>query len=1127
LGKSLQHLGRLEEAQETLKNLVQSRPKNIQAALVYGEVLLDMNEPREALPYLAQVVDSHPAEPEPYLIYAQAQISNGLNPKAAIQTLRLVLQDEPTHGQALTLLGEAFILKGDTKAAIDAYDQALETPLSADPAWRLRMSLGLGKAALQEGETEAALATLQDCYDDNPHNLEIARTLAQAFQKANLIEKAHETLQAAFKLAQNDVAHLTWVADFAMDLEALNIAIPALQTLTKLAPHQVSAYLKLGQALLLNGDNSQAQSTFSQLCDLENPSPEALTQAGEELINLGQIPKAIACLERSVQICTVNSIGENLLPQTWSLLATCYQAEGNPDKALAYLDEAIAAQLENPVWRLQKADLLSSLERYQAALASLKHALDLTPDDPNLHYKAALLNCSLADNETALNHATISEHEYRSTEGHTSLRRFHALTLSANLAWSLHQAKHARQILSEGISEILANLTDTQYDLLDGVCLYVELLLAEDVEIEAAQVLTSLLSITSQYPRIKALQARLTARQGNPSEGRLIFADALATHNDQTSENISVASCLALGQAAQELQNWNQAIQLYQQGLELAPTETLAQLYLGRAIVLRAEINRLSEDVQVLHHVPGSESVSASTRRILQATLSLDNEKTPSDTQFRKWQARGAAIFTPRPETAAALEEISPQAENLAAQIGALRYCRAKREASYLARNSYPEIEKSPILAIQVSLALLSSEPQMAYQAAQTALENNDGNLLPFPLLHALMAIAARSNGNNQVAHQAINTALSYWDDEPRWQTLASQVAETAQEAILHLEKAINLEPEYPGHYLQLGKAHLEADQAEEAIPILEQVIALAPEQTEAWVLLSESYQSTNEPEKAMDCAHQALKLSPDSFVAHQQLAILAMENKAYSEAETHLHVLLEHEPQNLDILELLVQSLAEQNRPQQALTVLAKAIPLRETPLPLQLKRASLLHEAEGFSAAVAALNDLAKEYPQNYEVLFQLASSWAEAGEHQRALDVAQQALKSNHGGPTEAQKADLQIFMGRLLRQMGQLDQAVYHLHQATQLAPLSGEAYIELGRAEQSRRQYNKALDALNQSIENDPKEPQAYYHAGLTLKELYDYAQAERMLRQAAKLAPTDLRIRRQLGVLATLNLVHG
>ncbi len=110
---------------------------------------------------------------------------------------------------------------------------------------------------------------------------------------------------------------------------------------------------------------------------------------------------------------------------------------------------------------------------------------------------------------------------------------------------------------------------------------------------------------------------------------------------------------------------------------------------------------------------------------------------------------------------------------------------------------------------------------------------------------------------------------------------------------------------------------------------------------------------------------------------------------------------------------------------------------------------------------------------------------------------------------------------------MRRNGQLDQAIYNLSKAIQRNPELIESYLELGRVYHHRRQYSTALDAYQQAIALDPGNAQVYYLAGQTLKSAKDYAAAEEMLQHAAKLAPDDLAIRRQLGGLVALNLVHN
>ncbi|HBA92656.1 MAG TPA: hypothetical protein DCZ08_13240 [Anaerolineaceae bacterium] len=66
-----------------------------------------------------------------------------------------------------------------------------------------------------------------------------------------------------------------------------------------------------------------------------------------------------------------------------------------------------------------------------------------------------------------------------------------------------------------------------------------------------------------------------------------------------------------------------------------------------------------------------------------------------------------------------------------------------------------------------------------------------------------------------------------------------------------------------------------------------------------------------------------------------------------------------------------------------------------------------------------------------------------------------------------------------------------------------------------------------MAAYQQAMRTAPEDYRSFYQAGLILRDGKDYLAAETMLRRAADLAPTDVNIRRQLGAIVALNLVHN
>lgn len=1130
LGKTYYQLGHLKEARNTLRDLKERFPGNQKTHYIYGQVLLDMDEPRGALPYLAQVVDTQPTDVNPYLDYADAHLRIGANPKIAIKTLNQVLEMDPENEKAQALLAEACEANGDWEPALSHFQKAMESELSKDPSWGPRITIGFGKTALNLGQTETALATLKEGLNKNPHHLSLAQTLAKAFAKAELEHDALETTQKALDIAPDDLENLDWVADFALDLNSPRHAIPALEEIINLEPERTQAYIKLGKAHRLNKDQDKAKEVFSRISTLDHASAEGLFQAGDELLNLGDIEEGMSCLKKAAHVSQANAAVQDLLPKIWARLADGVAMNGDSKKALDLLDQAIAADLDQPHWRIKKADFLVGEERYQAALASLKNALDLSPQNPLLHYKTALVYRQIGNYTLALNHATQAVELHELQDGESQADLIIARTLAADIASATLQPELAVEILDSHQDELLAQLSTEGEGLVDAACTLGELALNQGEEVKTAQLLNGLLKEHAEESRVLALQARVIARQGKVDQARSLLEDAAAAYaeGDLKSGLFKTSLILALARAFQELGDWDQALTYYREAAQGSPQEVRAQYEWTKALVRRAEIQRFAGSLKVIHHVPGPAAFGEDAKGSFQKGLTALKATAEKLSLARKWELRGLAVFHPTRQSTQALEEYAEDPDDLAALLAALRAQHYMDHASKRAIGNFEKIGINQDFDAQVALSILNINPEKALEAANSALEVNQTTFdLQTPMYSVLNAMAAEKNRDMERAHQYVTDALQIWNNEPRWHAMAAEYCPDPQQAVQHLERAIEFEPTYAGHHLALGKRLLANNQPEKAVESLEEALNLVPEQVEGWISLSRCHRQLGHLEQSLTCAQQAVEYAPDHREARMLLAELALEAGDHQIAESHLRLLVEQHPEDPQALALLSQTLAAQHRPQQALEIIEKAIPLNGECLDLKLQHADLIKEVDGISAGIDALRVIGSHYQDEYRVVTALVKALAEGGETDQAISTAKTILSKDDVGHTASQKSQLHLLAGRLLRKEGQLDQAVHHFNEAKKLDPQGYESYLELGRTHMDRREYDRALERLNKSIELAPNEAMTYFYAGKVLKELKQYERAERMLRQASKLAPNNLRIHRQLGVLVTLNLVHG
>ena len=1130
LGWSYFKLGHLDQAREIYKDLLQRYPSNRKTGEVYGQLLLDMGDPKSALPYLTQALDSKPTYAKPYLQFADAQLQVRENPIAAAKAVQDALSIEPENPVAQVLLGEAQAACGEHQKALNSFQQVSDQVINSDPSWGPRISRGLGQSALELGHIETAITSLKEGQERFPLDLALAKGLAEAYAEGNLVQNALETAKEAANIAPLDQDLLSWLADFTLNLGSPEQGISALKKLIRINPEHHSAYIHLGKAQASAGNQKEASNAFSKILEFEDVQPEILLQAGDELIKLGKLDSGMKCLSKAASICEVNVSPLPLMPKIWSRLAAGHEQIGDSQKSLELLDQAISADLDNPEWRIQKADLLIRQDRLQAAIASLSNALDLSPDEPALHAKMARVQHKVSSFEESFYHVQEALAGYMADEKQYQEKIADTVAFAADLACATLRPEQAEKILSSTDLEKLGKKKVIPTSEVHALCLEAEIAIDQNQEVRAAEISNLLVSKECVHPRSLALQARIINRQGDLNQAKTAYQNAVEAWQNMVigEKTFSTAVEIALGKTAHDLQLWAESQKHFLHAADQSPTEKRVLMELAQSFLCNAETRRFSESLKALRRVPDQIVLSSEYSKSFQECINALSGIDVDPKLVEKLRVRGDAVFTPSQESAEKLKACAETPDEIAALISAYRHSRQKIFAKEIALDNLSQLGTNVFLDGQIALALIKMKPEVAYKAAASALETAKRSNHPqLPLFFVLLASASREINDLVSADEAIQKALQIWDDEPRWFALAAEMTPDYPEAVKRYSKAIELEPEFANHYLALGKLHIDAKQPLPGIKALEKAISLKPDYIDAWIHLALGKRAMHQLQDALTTINKAINMAPDHKEARKTAALLSFEKGNYRESENHLVSLLGQNPNDTDLMALFARTLAAQKQPDQALQVIDKAISLEENSLDLELQRVNMIKAMDGPLAAIDELRIIGSHYPDQYPLVYELVSTLAEAGEIDQAVKTAQDILQNDEIGHTPEQKAHLYLTTGRLLRKTGQLDQAVNHLYKAKKLVDPNYEAIIELGRVHNDRRQYKQALEEMLKAIEIEPDQPEGYYQAGRILKELKEYNRAERMLRKASKLAPHDLKIHRQLGVLVTLNLVHG
>ena len=1134
-GRALRTLGHARQARSVLEQVRSAWQNSPELAYEMALVMLDMGETESALPVLEMALRGSSCGELPLLdaslIYVKillgeyhgsetAQTSTGCpadsaRMQQAEQTLHRILEMAPESIEAQFLMADLLRERGNLERALAIYRELSDQPNAADPDLRWRIQWGLGRTALRLGQHETALVALRDAAQMQSESIPLQRTLAEASLRAGLPSEALQAAVYTLQLAPADVENLAWFASFAGGLGETRRAVDALERAVQIEPDQPTLRVALAEWQLSAGELDAARASLGSLADLEEAASTDLRRAAHVYLRLGDSAAALACYDQAIGLQA--DAPRDLLFEA----AQLHERQGSLESALELSHRALEDNIRSlPVYRFQ-ADLLARLDRPQAAMALLEEALRIAQADEKaagtVHESISRLMAQQGNLPVALHHM---EKALECSPDNAGLAY-----RAADLALSLLQTDRAGRILRAyftGDSGLTGLLMEQGAPGLELLCLRIEFALAgahnSDTEPELQRWINQGLAFAPGYPRLAAAKARMLARHGfggeggAPSDAHRLYELALAAWK-KTGSLAAPAPWLA--HAALDLHRWKDSLNGFERCALTNPTEARAQLQFARALALAAEYQRTAEALGFRSGAPGADAVGESSRKKHEASIAAAS-KQASSAEIGRWQARGQAAFTPSPQTARALALVQPLTiEDATALAAVLRQINNPTAAVQTARKHPHE----PEALLQMALCFIAQPNDEAETIAQSAVDAAPGQ--PMPL--AALAMIRHEYGDLEGALDAYEEALRLASEEPQWHDAAGDLCirlGRLADAVNHRRRAAELEPNNARFAFKLGQTCLTGEDLSEAVASLEKACALDPKQAEVWLALAGAYHMAGRLPQALEAARTAGTLDP---TAAEGLLIAGETALAMEETELALEYArqaAQREPANAGAIMFLSSTLALLDKSQEALTVIEEAPGEVRQTFPVAFERAKLIHRMYGAKQALDLLEKLVKEFPEEPGLLGFYAMVLAESGDAKSAERFAFKSLR------IDANQPDLSLMLGRLQRKTGQLDQAVHLLGEAIRMDPDNLEAYLELAGVYQERREATQALNVYKQAMQVCPEDYRAPYQSGLILRECKDYSGAESMLRKAADLAPENPSIRRQLVAVIALNLVH-
>jgi tetratricopeptide (TPR) repeat protein len=168
------------------------------------------------------------------------------------------------------------------------------------------------------------------------------------------------------------------------------------------------------------------------------------------------------------------------------------------------------------------------------------------------------------------------------------------------------------------------------------------------------------------------------------------------------------------------------------------------------------------------------------------------------------------------------------------------------------------------------------------------------------------------------------------------------------------------------------------------------------------------------------------------------------------------------------------------------------------------------ILYRKGKYDEAVTLFDKLAGLNPSSISAKINLGAASAQAGDMKKAIEAWKSVIRA------EPSRVEVRLDLANALFAEGDVEGARYHYNQVLLMSANNAEALNGMGLCHLKANKLPQAEAAFRSSIEADPKLILAYSNLSITLEKAGQRGEAIKVLERAAKIAPDDEDVKRNL-----------
>jgi len=359
--------GRLDQAEEIYRELLEKDPRNADARHLLGTVAYQRGDFHGAAGHIREAIRM--ARWVPQFHNNLGLVLQGLGRiEEALASFQEAVRLAPAYPEAQANLGKALEDLGRYQEAIVSLREALLLRPDFPSAWHW-----LGCAAQAAGELPEAIRAYEQVLARQPDHVEANVNLSSALKQGGRFQEA-ETCCRRVLASRPDLAEAQAnLGAILLNLKRYDEAEEACREALRLKPHLPEPYCNLGAVLLKKERIEEARECCEEAVRRKPDSPEALNNLGNVLRTQNHLEEARACFERALAASPDYF-------EAWLNLGAVLKELGLTEEASVACRETLRRRPDSAEAHNNLGNVLKEQGRIEEAQASFREAIRLQPD---------------------------------------------------------------------------------------------------------------------------------------------------------------------------------------------------------------------------------------------------------------------------------------------------------------------------------------------------------------------------------------------------------------------------------------------------------------------------------------------------------------------------------------------------------------------------------------------------------------------------------------------------------------------------------------------------------------------------------------------------------------------------